>query len=166
MKAWHGDELIKQRTIERMRWHIELDELVHGYYQAADPKAAEGYRGCAIGCTLEVKLTTEGQVIEPERGWWNEMEVQYGIPYAVASTIDDAFEALNAHHPRDKQWVLDVLEAVPVGADLLSVDQRFRGLYDDEERAFYGAHEGGAFVPSVELVNKLLDVLRTAPQAK
>jgi len=46
MRAFHNDEAIKLKYVNRMKEHIRLDNLVHG-------QGWESGKGCAVGCTLE-----------------------------------------------------------------------------------------------------------------
>jgi hypothetical protein len=95
--AFHGDPARKAFYLERLRSHIDKDEIVQG--------AAEwnGGKGGVIGCTVH---SSDRSRYEPD----------LGIPAEVASLEEIIFERL----PRNdaKRFSLDFLEAVPVGADL------------------------------------------------
>lgn len=104
--------------------HREADAFVHGLYQRLDPKLALGYKGCAIGCTLdaqELEITGHGR--RPPGGWWREIERQFGIPEGVAELIDDNFERLGS--PADGDFAVEALEAIAPGADLSGVTEAY-----------------------------------------
>jgi hypothetical protein len=122
--AWHGDPALKERIVARMKQHREADAFVHGLYQRLDSKLALGYKGCAIGCALDPQEPDSiGEGRRPYGGWWAEVERQFGIPEDVAEMIDDNFECLG--RPDDANFAVEVLEAVPVGADLSSVSDAY-----------------------------------------
>lgn len=51
MKAYHGDVSLKEKFMERVRKHRELDELHKG---AMSGRSDDGtFRGCAVVCTME-----------------------------------------------------------------------------------------------------------------
>lgn len=116
VRAWHNDPKLKECTLERLRVHQKLDEFIHGNYVLAHKGSSEGYKGCAIGCTLKIEFDRFGSPMEPVDGWWPEMYRQYGFPLWLSELIDDTFEELEP--PYDAQFVYDVADAIPVGANL------------------------------------------------
>src|SRR5215218_9832938 len=84
--------------LERVRRHREADELVRG-------TGWDGYRGCAVGCTLECYDPTK----YPEL---------LGVPEVLARLEDWLFENLPEDH---LTWPERFLEAIPEGADLSEV---------------------------------------------
>lgn len=116
VRAWHNDPQLKAETIRRMQEHREADALIQGaYYRNHSP---EGFRGCAIGC-----LVGSWEVWSKHGSWHDAVEEIFGINFVIAYVIDDVFEAL----PSDKcaDFAVEVLEAIPVGADLTSLASRF-----------------------------------------
>lgn len=128
--AWFGDPALKERVVLKMKEHRANDEFVRGTYQDFWDESGtffvypneEGllprggkFMGCAIGCTLppipQSKLQEEGF------SWHKEVERQYGIKSDVAWFIDEFFEGLNDFEEA-AQFAVDVIEAIPVGADL------------------------------------------------
>jgi hypothetical protein len=138
--AWHGDPELKARVVEKLKVHRAADALIQGVYQRIDPNVAAGYRGCAIGCTLDLQKSRDG-FAEPrpdndDDSWHLEVERQYGIPRNVAGLIDDIFEELD--QPEHADFAVDVIEAIPVGADLDGIWDRYfatRRVDADQEAA-------------------------------
>ena len=99
MKAFHGDPAIKEKYLARLKAHHEADEIIQG-------TGWENGRGCAVGCTLN-----------------NYSHVAYedelGLPEWLAYLEDRIFEGLPAVEA--KQFAVDFLNAVPVGADVSEV---------------------------------------------
>jgi hypothetical protein len=99
MKAFHGDEAVKQKYLARLKAHHEADEIIQG-------TGWENGHGCAVGCTLN-KYNHSAY------------ECELGLPKWLAHLEDRIFEGLP---PVDAQrFAVDFLEAVPIGADVESV---------------------------------------------
>ena len=75
MQAFHNDEKIKQKYLNRVKQHRLADQLVQGI-------AWENGKGCAIGCTLESYNHKQ-------------YEKELGIPEWLARVEDKIFEGLN-----------------------------------------------------------------------
>lgn len=127
--AWHGDQALRDEAVARMREHRAADSIVQGLYQKIDPDVATGYRGCAIGCLLPLQpmrgidnrpWPSDG---DDCLGWHQQAELEFGIPAAVAGRIDDVFEC--RAKPHHATFAVEVLEAIPVGADLSQVAEQF-----------------------------------------
>jgi hypothetical protein len=128
--AWHNNPNLKQEVMQRLRDHRAADEIVRGIYQAYAPNSENGYRGCAIGCTLPRQdinsYTDEGDEIEsPNAGWHGEVEHLYGIPRPIGRLIDGLFESLPTVNDQHAEFAVAVIDAIPVGADLSLVVARF-----------------------------------------
>ena len=103
MIAFHGDPATKEKYIARVRAHREADRLVQGF-------TWESGKGCAVGCTLEA--------YEHER-----YPSELGVPEEIAYLQDSIFESLT---PKEAQeFPEQFLEAIPIGADLSLVWNRF-----------------------------------------
>ena len=103
MIAFHGDPATKEKYIARVREHRKADRL----FQGATWKDG---KGCAVGCTLET--------YEHSR-----YPIELGVPEELAHLQDSIFEGLT---PGDEQeFPEQFLEAIPVGADLSLVWNRF-----------------------------------------
>ena len=102
--AFHGDEKIKEKYLNRLKKHYKLDEIIQG-------TGWENGKGCAVGCTLE---KYEHSAYEQE----------LGIPEELARLEDRIFEGL----PNDKakDFPLDFLSAINTGADLSKVAIKFK----------------------------------------
>ena len=49
MVAYHGDQTLKDRTLNQIAEHQRLNQIVQGTYWQ---KKGGEYRGCAVGCLL------------------------------------------------------------------------------------------------------------------
>ena len=99
MKAFHGDPAIKEKYLARLKAHHEADEIIQG-------TGWENGRGCAVGCTLNNYSHVA-------------YETELGLPQWLAYLEDRIFEWLPA--VKAKQFAVDFLNAVPVGADVSEV---------------------------------------------
>ena len=103
MKAFHGDVAIKAKYIGRVLAHAEADQIIHGKYW-------ENGKGCAVGCTIH---GSDHMAYERE-----------GIaPVMLARLEDSLFEGMT--NGRAKQFPLQFLSAIKVGADLSLVGWKF-----------------------------------------
>ena len=103
LRAFHGDEAVKTRYLDRVAAHREADNLMKG-------RGWGGGKGCAIGCTLEAY----DHSCYP---------VELGIPQQLAHLEDAIFEGLDVADAM--LWPTQFLEAIPVGADLETVGWQF-----------------------------------------
>lgn len=95
MKAFHGDQRIKDKYVQRMKDHIAADELIRGI----------GYKenkGCAVGCTLN---DYDHKKFEDEIG-----------PEWLAQLEDVLFEGMSLE--KSKTFPLIFLESIMPGAVL------------------------------------------------
>lgn len=155
--AWFGDPALKERVVLKMKEHRAKDEIVRGTYQdffvydkelgrdvltlpTEEGVAPEGstYKGCAVGCTLP---PISQKYDDGDFNWHQEVEKHYGIDSYVAWLIDEIFESQDTFEEA-AQFAVDVIEAIPVGADL---------SWFEETR--YGPHSAERF----------LETLRKAP---
>ena len=105
MLAFHNDQAIKDKYVYRVLMHQKADQIVKGIYWQRTGRGNEG-RGCAVGCTLH-------------SGNHNTYETELGIPEVLAHLQDAIFEGLPIE--RAKEFPLQFLRAIPVGADLSGV---------------------------------------------
>ena len=103
MKAFHNDPLIKEYYFNRLNKHYQADEVVKGQYWANG-------KGCAVGCTIHSSDH-------------NKYESELGIPKNIAYLQDSIFESLP--NKLAKQFPLEFLSAIKVGADLKNVKNLF-----------------------------------------
>lgn len=101
--SFHGDASIKQKYLDRVKKHQELDNIIQG-------TGWDGTKGCAVGCTLENYSHTA-------------YEKELGIPTWLAHVEDKFFEGMSKE--RAKIWPLQFLEAIPVGVNLEAVKTQF-----------------------------------------
>lgn len=103
LKAFNGDEKIKEKYLNRVLAHQKADEIIQGRYW-------ENGKGCAVGCTIEGSDHSK-------------YETELGIPQEVAYLEDVIFEELK--NGKAKEFPARFLKAVPVGADLSKVTAQF-----------------------------------------
>lgn len=132
--AWFGDPALKERVVLKMKEHRARDEFAQGTYQDFYDKSGAFYvypddetqvphdstfKGCAIGCTLPPISLSKLQ--DEDFNWHKEVERQYGIKSDVGWLIDEFFEGMSSFEEA-AQFAVDVIEAIPVGADLSEFD--------------------------------------------
>jgi hypothetical protein len=116
--AWYGDPDLKAEVVAKMKRHRDLDQFIQRTYQSLGEDGA--VRGCALGCMIPVWQPV-----------WEQEEVQlaveafFNIPRYVADWIDDEFEAQETLQLAT-DFAVAVVEAIPVGADLLSISPMSR----------------------------------------
>jgi hypothetical protein len=105
LRAYHGDEDLKEKTVAEARWHREQSLLVKDLYFEKGSKKA-----CAVGC-----------LTKNPSGGHSEYPDLFGIPTWMAYLEERVFVGL----PEEKAllWPERFLSAIPVGAD-------FDGLAD------------------------------------
>lgn len=140
IRAWRNNPDLKAEVVARMRAHRAADEIVRGVYQLPDSDTASGYRGCALGCTLPLlddETRNQYDLYPSGPLWWARIETEYGIPAPVAELIDDTFESQDEFEEA-AAFAVDVIEAIPVGADLdrIADDFHVAQMRDAED---YGA---------------------------
>lgn len=162
--AWHGDPALKAEALARMQAHREADEIVQGAFAEESPLSAAGYRGCFHGCLTTEKLAAEAGVTPAEFArkstnhglpvvhWHSEGERVWGIPEALGHALDRTFESLA--RPDHAAFAVDAIDAMPVGADLSQVIDRWTLdiLADPERGAARHATEGSEARAAVERV--------------
>src|SRR5689334_5016631 len=80
MKAYHGEQSVKDKYIGRIREHRKAEQLVQGFGYWC--RVSEGeMRGCAVGCTVH-------------SGNHAAYETELGIPRVIAQLEDGIFEGL------------------------------------------------------------------------
>jgi hypothetical protein len=119
LTAFHGDQAIKDRYLARVKSHMEADRLIRG-------TGWDGYKGCAIGCTLEAYDHSR-------------YPIELGIPEWLAHLEDELFE--NMSKEKSRTWPHDFLSAITPGDDLdrvkapfmIFVLNRALGMFDHAE---------------------------------
>ena len=103
MKAFHGQQAIKDNVLIQLQAHYEADEIIKGRYW-------ENGKGCAVGCTIHSSDHSE-------------YEPRFGIPQILARLEDGIFENL----PNDlaKKWPIRFIKAIKPGADLSTAWPKF-----------------------------------------
>lgn len=96
MLAFHNDPAIKAKYLARVEGHIKADNLIRG-------TGWDGFRGCAVGCTLENYDHSQ-------------YPIELGIPEWLARVEDGIFEGMSDQ--KSRTWPKDFLDAIKSGADL------------------------------------------------
>lgn len=96
MKAFFGNEFIKEDYVYQIRQHQLADEIIQGRFW-------ENGKGCAVGCTIHDSNHSK-------------YETELGVPVWLAKLEDTIFEGLP--NKIAKQWPLKFLKAIPLNADL------------------------------------------------
>jgi len=104
LQAFHNKQEIKTKYLNRVKAHIEADELIHGV-------GWENGKGCAVGCTLNRY---------DHACYQNEL----GLPEWLARLEDILFE--NMSNAKSQRFPLELLQAIPIGADLTQVYHKFQ----------------------------------------
>lgn len=112
MLAFHGDEAIKVKYLDRVKAHQAADEIIHGTYWEAG-------KGCAVGCTIHGSDHTR-------------YELELGIPVMLASLEDRIFEGMT--NGKAQAWPEQFLAVIKPGSDLGLVGWKFlHWLIGDEK---------------------------------
>lgn len=148
--AWHGDQALRDRIVQRMREHRAADAFVQGEYQLLDRDLPLGYRGCAIGCLLDPTTAPAMSIRHLYGRWWDQVERQFGIHADVAHAIDAIFESF-ARPAEAGLFAVEATEVIPVGADLTGVVDWLDDVRDSDHLLTY------------EHAWDLLERLRSAP---
>lgn len=131
LRAFHGDQAIKDKYLDRVRMHRAADNLIHG-------TGWENGKGCAIGCTLEAYDHSQ-------------YPVELGIPEVLARIEDRLFEGMT--NGDSQAWPEQFLEAITPGADLSMVWYRFqRRLLVDAGRGTLRLCKGSAHDASLNII--------------
>lgn len=103
MKAFFGEQVIKDKYLQRLDAHRAADQLIRGTGWANG-------KGCAVGCTLE-KYAHKAY------------ETELGIPEWLARVEDEVFEGSREEYAM--AWPSKFLSAIKPGADLKQVKGPF-----------------------------------------
>lgn len=137
--AWHGDPDLKADATQRMKAHRAQDEFVQGLYVKFDQTMESGFRGCFHGCLTLEKIAEEKEIPVRELAasltphddtrWHAEGERIWGIPAALGANLDEVFELLE--YEDAGSFAVESVEAIPVGADLSMVSDKFEAHWDE-----------------------------------
>lgn len=128
--CWHGDPELKARAVARMAAHRAADRIVQGTYFTTSAMAV-GWRGCFHGCLTAEALAAQRGIhisqlihgVARHGNWHVQGERLWGIRVSVGMVLDRMFEALPSEDCAD--FAVEATEALPVGADLSRVDDRW-----------------------------------------
>jgi hypothetical protein len=125
MYAFRNTSVTKEALLIQLRAHYAADEIIKGHYW-------ENGTGCAVGCAVHTSDDPHA-----------EYEPRFGIPQMLAQLEDGIFESLP--NGRAKEWPIQFIEAIPVGADLSQVGSQFLHwlLVDPEDGIIKFADERG-----------------------
>lgn len=139
--AWHNDFALKEKTVAQMRAHREADEFLQLAYREPDPLTPSGFRGCFLGCILPQshEETIKGC------NWHSAAIDLFGLTRRVVIAAEAIFDNLPSDMCAD--FAVDVVETIPVGADLDGIGGLWILSFEDPAKAAV----------------MLLDALRSAP---
>ena len=103
LRAFHGDEKIKEKYLARVKEHARLDNIIKGQYWQYG-------KGCAVGCTIQCDSHLA-------------YEIELGIPSVIARLEDIIFEKMNNN--KAKTFPVKFLSSINTGADLSLVWPKF-----------------------------------------
>lgn len=137
MKAFHGSQELKDYYVRQAKAHRAADEIAQGTYYLPANRAPDGrVKVCAIGCVLH---SSRHEDYEP----------LLGIPSSMARFEELLFETMNTDTNFYKDFPVNFLEAVPVGADLsLVITQMFDWRLHDPEVGVLSAFHPGLQTPA------------------
>lgn len=118
MEAYLNDENLKKATIAAMKADVKAEALVQGHYW-------NGKNGCFVGCVIRGDSHAD-------------FELKLGVPRILARLADRIFEGLD--YADAKKFSVGYLKAIPVGADLKGVWDKFAHfmLVDSEYGVVWG----------------------------
>ncbi|AWV20326.1 hypothetical protein RADP37_05403 (plasmid) [Roseomonas mucosa] len=118
MKTFPDPRLTAADFAAGMRAHAEADDLVRGTYGDTD---SGRFRGCAVGCNIEVVKTRLG--IEIDRGDHEALGAAIGVPSELLHLQDALFEGLQGD--ASSQFAVAFAAALRDGQDLSRVSDLF-----------------------------------------
>ena len=118
MKTFPDPRLTAEMFAAGMRAHAELDDLVRGTYGDTD---SGRFRGCAVGCNIEVVTTR--LCIEIDRGDHEALGAAIGVPAELLHLQDALFEGLQGD--ASSRFAVAFAAALRDGQDLSRVSDLF-----------------------------------------
>lgn len=154
--SYHNDPAVKARHVKLARAHRDADRLRTGAYYWAPGEETPGpdgvvrkWRGCSVGCFAhDYRIANHGD--------HEALAEHVGLPLWLVCVQDYAFEHLPAG--AGAAWHVALAEAVPVGADLTQVRDRWLlWIRSDHE---YGALQYARTKCSREAVERVIALYR------
>ena len=118
MKTFPNPRLTAEMFAAGMRVHAEADDLIRGTYGDTD---SGRFRGCAVGCNIEVVTAALG--VEIERGDHEALGETIGVPAELLYLQDALFEGLQGD--ASSQFAVAFASALRDGQDLSRVSDLF-----------------------------------------
>lgn len=118
MKTFPDPRLTAADFAAGMRAHAEADDLIRGTYGDFD---SGRFRGCAVGCNIEVVTAALG--VEIERGDHEALGDAIGVPSELLYLQDSLFEGLQGD--ASSQFAVAFANALRDGQDLSRVSDLF-----------------------------------------
>ena len=123
MQAFHNKQDIKDLYVNRVLAHQKADEFIQSWW-------FEDGKGCSLGCTLNYNNDIVNDCI------FKRYEKELNIPENLARLHESIFESLPVEN--SKTFPHDFLNAIPVGADLSQVVDKFNlWLLKDKKHGVY-----------------------------
>ena len=121
MKAFTNTPITKEKFIQHLKKHKEMDAFEKGHYGQGFEMGDENFKGCAVGCSLRSVALELG--INIDTGKHVHYEKYLGVPEWLARVEDRIFEGLPLS--RAKRWPIEFGEAINKGAELDKVKAPF-----------------------------------------
>jgi hypothetical protein len=115
LRAYSYPGLTKSDFLIELGMHVERDRIVRGKYWHRG-------KGCAVGCSLHSVSQRLG-LKKMDYSKYRLFETYLGIPVVLARLEDQIFGGMAKEDA--KKWPLRFAEAVPDGADLINVWNKF-----------------------------------------
>lgn len=109
MLSFHNDQAIKHKYVDRMRAHINADNLIRG-------TGWKDGKGCAIGCTLE-------------NYDHKQYEIELGIPEWLARVKDKLHEGMSVKKSKKDRWPQLFLESILPGVSEKRFEREVKGPF-------------------------------------
>src|SRR5580698_1547052 len=93
MLSFHNNINVKNKYVDRVRAHIDADNLIRG-------TGWKDGKGCAVGCTLESYAHSR-------------YPIELGLPEWLARLEDTLFENMSVE--KSRTWPLLFLKTIPIG---------------------------------------------------
>lgn len=149
MLSFHNDEKVKEKYVNRIKKHKEMDNILQG-------TAWKNGKGCAVGCTLENYDHSR-------------YPIELGLPEWLARLEDAIFEGLSVE--KAKEWPLLFLESIPVGVCVEKVKhqlaiKRLDRLLATQNERLKENKENKKVSKVIAKIIKSTDIIKKCHQAK
>jgi len=123
MKAYNNDPKFKEQLLELVLENIALGCYIVGTYKEQNYRSV--FCGCSVGVTINDVNRLKGTEGYHDNHYF--LAEQLGVPVFIINSQELLFEELSDELPQELRtnWTYRLLKAIPVGADLTSVRNKF-----------------------------------------